>query len=271
MINYNEYFGPLPDVEKYLNRIAVNPSARCDLEYLHELILAHQYSVPFENLDIFDYHQEIDISTKKIFDKVVNNRRGGYCFELNTLFYKLLLACEYDAFPILARVIKMGESFLPPLHRLTIVKYEENLYVCDVGFGGAQPGFALKIEENLVQSSKKGLKQTFKITEENEWYFINYLSNDSWSQTMMFKLVRQEEVDFVAPNFYTSKNKDSAFTQKRMVNLRTEHGNISIVDDTFIQIENHVRKESSITNDNERRELLDTHFGIKIESELEEK
>ena len=264
MINYKDYFKPLPDLKKYLNRIFIEESRNSSLDYLDELILAHQYAVPFENIDIFDYKKQIEISTDSIFDKVVKRNRGGYCFELNTLFYKLLLACGYEVYPTLARVVKYGESYLPSLHRLTIIKYDNSLYVCDVGFGSVQPGFALKIEGGLEQTSKNGLAQTFKVEEKNGWWKINYRSKNSWENTIMFNLREQEEVDFVSPNYYTCNSENAIFTQKRMVNLRTENGNKSIDSDTFIQIENHQRIETPIEYEKERNRILEAHFGIRI-------
>lgn len=266
MNEYKDLSKPIPNLKKYLNYISIEKSNRCTIDYLDRLILAQQYSVPFENIDIYDYHKQIDITTEKIYDKIVNNHRGGYCFELNAIFNRLLTACGYDAFPCLARVVKDGNTLVPSLHRLTLVKSNNEIYLCDVGYGGAQPGFAFKIEDGLRRTFKDGagIEQTFKLEHDNGLWNLYHLTGDSWTQTIQFIVRKVDEVDFVAPNYFCCNHESVKFVQNRMVNIRTKNGNKSILNDAFINIENHNRNEITIKNQSELKKILDTHFGIKI-------
>ena len=77
------------NVAAYLERIGASFDGNCTLEALKELTFAHLRAVNFENLDSF--HGNLpSLEPEAIFEKVVTNRRGGYCFELNKLFYLLL-------------------------------------------------------------------------------------------------------------------------------------------------------------------------------------
>ena len=261
---YQALYEPLPDLDLYLKRINVEKSDNCTVEYLDELLLAHQYAVPFENLDIFESHLDIDISGQGLFDKIVNRRRGGYCFELNSMFYRLVTALGYDAYPCLARVLLGREGAAPSLHRLTMVRIDGDVYVCDVGFGGPQPSFALKVEDKFVKTSLGGIHQKFKIEKTGDWWTIYFLAHDGWMRTIQFMNIEIDEVEFIAPNFYCSKCNDSMFVKERIVNLKTETGNKSILKDEFVEIINHNRTATPIENPEKMKELLDIHFGIKI-------
>ena len=72
-------------IRKYLERIGFQGTARADRETLFQLHEAHFKTVPYENLDIFLYGKVADLDAESVYEKIVNNHRGGYCFELNGL------------------------------------------------------------------------------------------------------------------------------------------------------------------------------------------
>ena len=69
---FEELYAPIPDLTKYFDRINLKRPDFCDLRSLDEIILAHQYNIPFENLDIYDDHLPISISVEKIFCQIRN-------------------------------------------------------------------------------------------------------------------------------------------------------------------------------------------------------
>ena len=83
---YESLYAPLPSIKAYLERIAVKAVEQLNLEELNALVLAHQCKIPFENLDIYELDKKINLGVGELFEKVINQKRGGYCFELNALF-----------------------------------------------------------------------------------------------------------------------------------------------------------------------------------------
>ena len=77
---YQEYYEKLPDVDLYLKRIGMKRPTSLNKEYLDELVLAHQCSVPFENLDIYDLRKPISIIPRDIFEKDVGGRARAWWF-----------------------------------------------------------------------------------------------------------------------------------------------------------------------------------------------
>ena len=96
---YEELYEQFSEGEKaaYLARIGMVGAIHPDRETLDRLIFAHQCAIPFENLDICELGKAIALGTRAIYTKVVEQRRGGYCFELNAAFYDLLEACGFTA------------------------------------------------------------------------------------------------------------------------------------------------------------------------------
>ena len=72
------------DPIKYLKRFDAYPVEENFLQDLARLQQLHMEHIPFENLDVIR-KVPIYLNLEKIYDKVVNNRRGGYCYELNGL------------------------------------------------------------------------------------------------------------------------------------------------------------------------------------------
>lgn len=93
---YEELYRPLPDVNAYLERLNISKGDVCDEAYLDALVTAHQCEIPFENMDVMK-KRTISLAVEDLFDKIIRRKRGGYCFELNSLFCHLLKALGFEA------------------------------------------------------------------------------------------------------------------------------------------------------------------------------
>src|ERR1051325_2140988 len=78
----------------YLARIGAEPGP-ATAETLHALQLAHLTTVPFENLSIH-LGEPIPLTEDALYDKIVERRRGGFCYEVNGLFAALLTHLGYS-------------------------------------------------------------------------------------------------------------------------------------------------------------------------------
>ena len=126
------------DIDRYLDRIGVGARPAPSLAALKVLQRAHMMTTPFENLDVF-MRIPLSLSIDDLFDKIVVRRRGGYCFELNTLFGALLRGLGFDATPVLGRVWLRDQPAPPPrCHLLHLVMTGGRRMIVDVGFGGAR-------------------------------------------------------------------------------------------------------------------------------------
>ena len=211
------------DIDRYLQRICVNTENRePTLELLKEIHKAHFMTVPYENLDIIK-GKPLDLTTEALYDKIVNNNRGGYCFEINGLFGALLRSMNYDVTDHLARFLLDEENIPMRRHRVLKVQLSDGFYVCDVGIGVECPRIPLKIVENEIQSD--GFAE-YRF--ENEpflgWVLWQRKLMSEWKKLYSFTDEVQLSVDFLQPSFYCEKSPESVFNKEPMLALKTSVG-----------------------------------------------
>lgn len=149
------------NIEKYLQRINYTKEINLNLETLNGLQEAHLKSVPFENLDIH-YDKKIELNVSLFYKKIVENKRGGLCYELNGLFYALLKEIGFDVKMISARVYKQGKekhhesSYNQNYdHLASIATLDGKEYLVDVGFGEFSL-YPLPLKMNIVFEDSLG-------------------------------------------------------------------------------------------------------------------
>jgi N-hydroxyarylamine O-acetyltransferase len=120
------------DVDAYLERIGVTGPLRADLESLERLQRSHLSSVPFENLDVYG-RRGVRTDDGWSVAKVVERRRGGWCFELNGAFAALLSRLGYEVRRLAANVMYEGSAPFPT--HLSVAVFLDRPYLVDVGFG----------------------------------------------------------------------------------------------------------------------------------------
>ena len=126
----------LVDVDRYLDRIGYRGDSAPTRANLAALQLAHLLAVPFENLDVF---ARAGVRTDLAWSvpKIVERRRGGWCFEANGAFSALLDALGYDVGLHSAQVDERGELGPPLDHLVLVVRIDSRRLLVDVGFGDA--------------------------------------------------------------------------------------------------------------------------------------
>ncbi|ELP68642.1 arylamine N-acetyltransferase family protein [Streptomyces turgidiscabies] len=122
--------------DAYLRRMGAERPASPTSAVLRELQLRHLVAVPFENLSIH-LGEDIVLDEDRLFDKVVNARRGGFCYELNGVFAGLLTALGFDVTLLAARVYgDEGRLGIPYDHlALRVRTGDGGDWLVDVGFG----------------------------------------------------------------------------------------------------------------------------------------
>jgi N-hydroxyarylamine O-acetyltransferase len=259
---YEELSTPLPDRKRYLERIGLTDDLHPDLATLDKLILAHLRSVPFENLDVFDAETDIVLDIDSLFDKIVTRRRGGYCFELNAMFMSLLKSAGFECYPVMVRVCMSTTAYMPITHRAGIVTIDGVRYFVDVGFGGPAPNRALVLDDRNPQACPP---HTFVFDNAPDGDFVIYrLTEAGREQLLKFDDRRCENVDFLGPNEYLSRNRKSGFKMGHMLNISRPDGSIAI-NGNILRIHKSGQTAESILDTEEKfRAALHEHFGLDV-------
>lgn len=212
-------------VRQYLSRIDVDAVPLADLKGLNSLIRAQLTHVPFENIDVWATGACPSLAEEDLFEKIVLHRRGGYCFELNTLFRILLNSLDFDAYQCIASLIH-EDRVDPPAHNVIICRMQGKKYLVDVGFGGAVPFGAMALEEGSADGFRLRM-------DDGLWYLER---TDGTKPAFCFRDIPAELRELIPLNFYISQRSDSHFRHILRCNLRCPDGSVHTLVDNTLQI-----------------------------------
>jgi len=247
----------------YLRRIGAAPAATAR-ETLIAVQRAHRLAVPFENLDI-PLGRGIEIGPERLFDKIVERRRGGYCFEQNALFLDMLRALGFEARPLLARVWLMAESTPPRTHTLNLVELDGAQHIADAGFGaGYTPPMPLRADE--VATSDDGVRHRLRRDPEHGW-MLERDAGTGWAPQYSFTTENVWPADLEAANHWTSTRPGTRFTTLRIVSKALPDGYASLVERTLTLSRGGVPEVNEIEGAESYRSTLANRFELDLTRE----
>jgi N-hydroxyarylamine O-acetyltransferase len=261
------------DLDAYLRRIGWEGERRADLATLRGVHLAHMGGIPFENLDALR-RTAPSLAPADLMGKLVHSRRGGYCYEHNTLFTCVLEALGFEVTRLAARVVVGADRIesRPRTHMALLVEApgDPQPYLADVGFGaiGAllEPvplttGVEFQDAERLhrlVHAPHDGPLELWVLQAHDR-------AKDDWEDQYAFTLEPFEEPDFEVINWHIGTNPRSPFTQRVYVQSVTAERHLLLNDRllTDTRVDGTV-VEREVTEEAEARRLLDEEFGIDV-------
>jgi N-hydroxyarylamine O-acetyltransferase len=248
------------DVAAYLERIRYTGLTTPDVECLFQIHRAHLLAVPFENLDISQKRQ-IVCDEGAFVRKIVQERRGGFCYEMNGAFAALLRSLGFRVTLLSARVPHADGSGGPEFDHLALRVDLDEAWLADVGFGDLflEP---LRLRTG-VEQERAGRK--FRIVAENESLHVERtLPNGAWKREYSFTLEPRELSEFAAMCHYHQTSAESPFTRKRVCTIATAEGRITLSDMKLIVTRGDRREEQLMESEDEWREVLKSQFGIVL-------
>lgn len=249
------------DTARYLERIKYYRTPEVNTENLYGLHQHHLFHVPFENLDIIP-GKGISLELEQVYEKIVLNRRGGFCYELNYLFHWLLTEIGFNSRMIAARVINDAGEPGPEFDHMAIYVEGDLNYLADVGFGDL---FLIPIEfkMDVVQSDGRNY---FMIKDQGSEGYLLMMSADGiqFKSEYFFNLKKRTIQDFMFLCRDKQVNPDSHFVKTRICTKFTPEGRWTIRNDQWIETVNTIKSEVQIKTEFELQQLLLHKFEIKI-------
>ncbi len=250
------------DIPLYLARIQCVQPLKPDVQTLHGLQLAHMLNVPFENLDI-GFKRPIHLTEEALWNKIVVQRHGGFCYELNGLFAALLKEVGFHVTYLNARVYnregKLGIDF-DHLALLVQIPNQPGRWLVDVGFGDSfnEP---LSFEEPGEQI--QGLR-SYRLEQMPDGYTVWQKNYDgSWERQYFFDLKpRNFPVDYEAACLYHQTSPKSSFTRGSIISKATPEGRVSLEEGRLIVTRNGQRSEHTFESKDEYHALLKQYFDV---------
>jgi N-hydroxyarylamine O-acetyltransferase len=251
---------PFMNVSAYLQRLNYTGPLKPTAETLRALHQAHLLAVPFENLDIH-LGRAIVPDEDAFFRKIVERRRGGFCYELNGLFAALLRELGFEVTLLSARVAGENGAFGPEFAHLTLLVQLEERWLVDVGFGESfrEP---LRLDEPGEQVQANG---AYRLTQDGE--IRTYWARDEtkdWHPQYCFTSQPRRLADFAEMCHYQQSSPQSHFTQKQVCSLATPAGRVTLRDFRLIITNHGQRQERELANQVEQAAVLRRYFGIDL-------
>jgi N-hydroxyarylamine O-acetyltransferase len=250
------------NVTSYLARIGYSGPTEPTADVLRQIHRAHMLSVPFENLDIA-LERKILLDTEAFVRKIVEERRGGFCYELNGAFAALLEALGFKVTLLSARVPRQDSIETPEFDHLTLRVDLEEPWLADVGFGDfvLDP---LRLQVGFEQKQDAGV---FRIVEHGDDLRIEKLQgNGSAIEQYRFTLQPRRLEEFAGMCQFHQTSPESPFTRKSVCSLAKAQGRITIADRKFIETNDGVRQERVLGSEEEWKRVLRNKFGVVLQA-----
>ena len=245
-------------LEAYLDRIGAGRPLAPSLEALRTLHQTHVGAIPFENLDIL-LGRTIRVDLESVKAKLVAARRGGYCFEQNTLFRAALEALGYTVTALSARVRTNTTVIRPRTHMLLRVDLPEGPFLADVGFGGDGPLHPLALatgRESWIGVSGHRLRR------ENDLWVLEGNGAGDWNDLYAFTLEAQYPVDFEMANHFTSTWPQSPFVNNLVAQRSWPEGRATLLNRSLVVQEGNAATPQEVRDPEHLLEVLERHFGL---------
>ncbi|XP_029002900.1 arylamine N-acetyltransferase, pineal gland isozyme NAT-10-like [Betta splendens] len=270
---------PNMDVREYLSRIGFVGPAEPTLDVLRSVHMCHLLSVPFEDLTVHSGGR-VQLELPLLYDKIVNRRRGGFCYENNGLFSWLLSELGFQVTLLSGQVRNaITGRYGPPFdHLVVMVTHEGRRWLCDVGFGG--PGFSVPMSLETSAAQEQG-HRLYRIRQETGIYVLEWQKDEDtgaegdWTEIYKFTLESRLLTDFTDMCQYHQSSPSSIFFCKSFCTVLKPDGRLTYIGRRLITITFPTEKTKGLLEtstreleDEEIPGILAERFGIVLDSRL---
>jgi N-hydroxyarylamine O-acetyltransferase len=247
------------DLDAYFDRIAYQGNRTPRIQTLIDLHLAHAAHVPFENLDVM-LKRPIRLDLESLQAKIVQHRRGGYCFEQNLLFTAVLEQLGFSVDLLQARVRFGTDRVIPRTHVALAVDVSGERWLADLGFGS----FGLLLPIPLVPGDFQQFSWSYRLARESDKWVLQGPVGGVWQDLYVFDLEPQLPIDFEPPNHYVSTHPNSRFVQTLTVQRVAPDVRLVLRNRELTTTTPAGESRRTIANQAELIDVLSDQFGLHV-------
>lgn len=262
-----EIFPPHPVsnsfLKNYFERIGYKGTPSADLDTLNTIHLLHTSTIPFENLNpLLQWPVNLDIEALQ--EKVIKNKRGGYCFEHNILLSHVLREIGFDVRWLGGRVLwnRPEGTVNARTHMLLQVIADGEKYIADTGFGGLTLTGALKLEPNVEQVTPH---EPFRLIQQGEEYTLQAKLREEWKSLYFFSLQEQVIKDYEVMSWYLCNHPESHFIKTLRAAISRPGVRYALNNNEFaVHRTNGSTERKTLASSDEVLDILQTVFLIQL-------
>lgn len=213
------------DFDQYARRIGLGhiDATQAGLVALQRAQLA---AIAFEDIDPF-LGRVPSLAPADIWKQLIENKRGGYCFQLNWLFGEALKHLGFAARPILGRV-RMGAPVGGiRAHLAWIVTIGGQEWLADAGFGGPGPRdpVAIRAGEQVIGG------MTFRLRDDDATseLVLEWQSPDGWFSLFGFDETHFTQADIDGANQLCTVWAALPFRDNLMMSIRLHDCDVALM------------------------------------------
>ncbi|MTI86970.1 MAG: arylamine N-acetyltransferase [Balneolaceae bacterium] len=197
------------NLDAYLKRIGYSGETKVSRQLLADLHKHHVKAIPFENLNPF-LGMDVKLDSEDLQQKMVFQKRGGYCFEQNLLFHHALKTIGFKTTTLSARVRWNQPEEKPTAlsHLFLLIEVDGNEFLSDVGFGGMSLPVPIKLQEGVTQATPL---EPYRLMKKGKVYSMQVNINDEWKKLHHFDRRTLKLPDYEAMSWYLSNHPKSKF------------------------------------------------------------
>ena len=255
---------PSVDLDAYFVRIGYEGSRAPTLETLRALHERHPAAIPFEAIDVM-LDRGVDIAPEAVDAKLIDAGRGGYCFEHNGLFKRVLASLGFAVESLIARVRWMAPEDAPAQPRSHMglrVTIDGVPWLADVGFGGCVSSDPLRMDRSEPQPTRH---VSFRLLPIAEGLRVEALLGEKWAPLYDVCLDAQHDVDYEPPNWFTATHPDSHFRHHLMVARTTPAAQFALSNNRLTIRRPDSGEVERVLNADELAEVLRDVFDLPVE------
>ncbi len=248
------------DLKLYLDTLGIQEIEQT-LTFVEKLQKKHLQHFSFNNVSVL-LGQEISLDIQDILKKIVLERKGGYCFEHNKLFYEVLREIGFDVSFVVAKVYLSNAAIdVPKTHRTTLLHFKNQVYLVDVGFGYVCPSKPLNINVDTVNEDYLIVKNA------DDLFSLRLQTPDGFLTLYKFDLKTYSEADCTMGNFYSSNYKNAVFVNNSVMALKKENETHSFKNNKYYIIKKTSDDSKVISSASELQKLFKDTFSLKLSNE----
>lgn len=252
-----------PTLSAYLNRIGYTGQVTPTADVLRDVHRAHLRAISYENLDIHLGLLMLEIDA--IYDKIVNRRRGGWCYEMNSLLAWALREIGFEVRMVSGAVNRARAGDLAESNHLVLLVQLDQLYVADAGFGNGfleplplaegeylQNGFHFRLERDVEHAGR--------------WLFHNHASGGPGFD---FTLAPRQIGDFAERCQWLQTSPDSGFVRVTVCHRFTVDGYLSLRGAVLQRVTLSGQHSRTIEHLSDYRSVLAQQFDLDLGNDVD--
>ena len=214
------------DLAAYCRRIGFAGTLTPTRDCLERLIPAHAAAIPFENIEVLARRvPRLDLAGLQ--DKMVRQRRGGYCFEQNTLMRAVLQAVGFDVQPMEARIRSgvAADVVTARTHLAARVVLDGVAHMVDVGCSTVAPLAPLVLASRARQAAGSGF---YRFVDVGDELLLQTLAADAWTDCYQLMPTAPHAIDCEVGNWFVATHPKSMLAHNLLLGRAIEGGRLRL-------------------------------------------